>query len=107
MTFCRWKVEGVATPETVAFTVKAPTVLFAAAVTLDMPDESVVVVMVAPLEVPFERVHDAPDAGTAVYVTVTPGIGFPAESRTTATSAAAYCVLMTASCGSATLPPLT
>ena len=106
-TFCRWKVAGVATPDTVAFTVKAPTVAFAVAVTLDMPDESVVVVTVAPLVVPFETVHEAPEAGTTVYVTVTPGIALPAESRTTATSGAAYCVLMGASCGSVELPPFT
>ena len=36
-----------------------------------------------------------------------PGIAFPAASRTTATSGAAYCVLMGASCGSVELPPLT
>ena len=62
-TFCRWKVAGVATPETDAVTVKAPTVALAVAVTLDMPEESVVALTLAPLELPFERVHDAPEAG--------------------------------------------
>src|SRR5215470_1001421 len=99
-TFCRWKVAGVATPETEAVTVKAPTVALAVAVTLDMPDESVAAVTLAPLEAPFETVHEAPAAGTAVYVTVTPGMGLPAASRTTASSGAAYCVLIGAVCGS-------
>src|SRR5438874_151725 len=63
--------------------------------------------MVAPLELPFDTVHDAPEAGTAVYVTVTPGMELPAASRTTATSGAAYCVLSGASCGSVVLPPFT
>src|SRR5713101_539452 len=106
-TFCRWKVAGVATPETDAVTVKAPTVPLAVAVTLDMPEESVVALTLAPLELPFETVQDAPEAGTAVYVTVAPGMGLPAASRTTATRGAAYCVLIGASCGSVELPPLT
>src|SRR5437667_144109 len=64
-TLCRWKVAGVATPETEAVTVKAPTVALAVAVTLDMPEESVAALTLAPLEVPFDTVHDAPEAGTA------------------------------------------
>src|SRR6266852_4035396 len=106
-TFCSRKVAGVATPETDAVTVKAPTVALAVAVTLDMPEESVVAFTLAPLEMPFETVQDAPEAGTAVYVTVAPGMGLPAASRTTATRGAAYCVLIGASCGSVELPPLT
>jgi len=106
-TFCRWKVAGVATPATEAVTVKAPTVALAVAVTLDMPEESVVALTLAPLVLPFETVHDAPEAGTAAYVTVAPGMGLPAASRTTATRGAAYCVLIGASCGSVELPPLT
>src|SRR5437899_2178193 len=105
--FCRWKVAGVATPETEAVTVKAPTVALALAVTLDMPEESAAALTLAPLEVPFDTVHDAPEAGTAVYVTVAPGMGLPAASRTRATSGAAYCALIGASCGSVELPPLT
>src|SRR6266581_4381020 len=106
-TFCRRIVVGVATPETDAVTVKAPTVPLAVAVTLDMPEESVVALTLAPLELPFETVHEAPEAGTAVYVTVAPGLRLPAASRTTAASGAAYCALIGATCGSAELPPLT
>ena len=65
MTFCNWNVAGVPTPETVAFTVKDPTVALPVAVTLDIPDASVVVVIVAPLEVPLDSVADAPEAGAA------------------------------------------
>src|SRR5438477_602629 len=65
-TFCRWKVAGVPTPETEAVTVNAPTVELAVAVTLDRPEESVVALTLAPLEGPFDTVHDAPEAGTAV-----------------------------------------
>ena len=65
-TFCRRNVAGVATPATEAVTVKAPTVALAVAVTLDMPDGSVVALTLAPLEVPFDTVHEAPEAGTAV-----------------------------------------
>src|SRR5712692_6295911 len=75
-TFCSWKVAGVATPATEAVTVKAPTVPLA--------------VTLAPLVLPFETVQEAPEAGCAVYVTVAPGMGLPAASRTTATSGAAY-----------------
>ena len=89
-TFCRRKVAGMATPDTDAVTVKAPTVPLAVAVTLEKPEESVVALTVAPLELPFETVQDAPEAGTAVYVTVAPGMGLPAASRTTATRGAAY-----------------
>ena len=89
-TFCRRKVADVATPDTDAVTVKAPTVPLAVAVTLEKPEESVVALTVAPLELPFETVHDAPEAGTAVYVTVAPGMGLPAASRTMATRGAAY-----------------
>src|SRR5437016_948626 len=96
---------GVETPETLVVTVKTPPVAFA--VTLEKPEESVVALTLAPLELPFETVHDAPDAGTAVYVTVAAGMGLPAASRTTATRGAAYCVLIGAICGSVELPPLT
>src|SRR5438128_11416 len=65
-TFCRRKVAGVATPETDAVTLKAPTVPLAVAVTLDIPEESAVARTLAPLVLPFETVHDAPEAGTAV-----------------------------------------
>jgi len=96
----------VTTPATEAVTVNAPTVALAVATTLESPEASVVTVTVAPLVLPFDTVQDAPEAGTAVYVTVTPGTGFPAASRTTARSGAAYCVLMGADCGSVVLPPL-
>src|SRR5206468_4316381 len=103
--FVSVKVAGVGTPETLAVTVNTPPVAFAVAVMLDMPEESVVVVTLAPLVLPFETVQEAPEAGCAAYVTVTPGMGLPAASRTTARSGAAYCELIGAVCGSVELPP--
>src|SRR5207248_3230607 len=68
--FVSVNVAGVDTPDTLAVTVKTPHVAFAVelavAVTLDRPEESVVALTLAPLEAPFDTVHDAPEAGTAV-----------------------------------------
>src|SRR5262249_28562397 len=106
-TFCRWNVAGGGRPPACAGTREAAAGAFAHAVTLDMPEEWVAVVTLAPLVPPFETVQEAPAAGCAAYVTVTPGTGLPAASRTTARSGAAYCELIGAVCGSVELPPLT
>jgi len=93
--FVRLKLAGVATPATVAFTVKLPATAFAVnAGAVAIPLALVTAVAVAdPPNLPL-----APLAG-AVNVTVTPLNGLLPASFTVACSAVPYAVLTTALCG--------